>query len=186
METFICSCVTKDGFKTAVGGLCTNNYASICSESYKAFEHVEFGEKMSGFYVDFMLGKKLKEFSMFHVKGVCASIKAGKTGKCFGGAAGSPFKDIESADGSLEQIDDNIYTIAVPGRMGTVFESGYSTAKEIHEYFIQLNKLNIKEAIERAVLFMENKGVIFAASTDGSGEGSYGAVYTSGQKWCYL
>ncbi|MGB4437687.1 MAG: hypothetical protein WBJ13_00380 [Sedimentibacter sp.] len=186
METFLYSSVTKDGYKIAVGGLCPNNMGTECAESYKAFETIKFGREKSEFFIDFMLSKYIREFSILQVKCVCASIKVSDNGPRCGGIAGNPFQENESADGALEKNKDNIYTVAVPGRMGIVFESDYNTAKEIHKYFLDLNYLPIKEAIICAVLFMEQKKVTFVFASDGSGEGSFGAVYTSGQKWCYL
>jgi hypothetical protein len=186
VETFLYSSVTKDGFKIAVGGLCPDNMGNKCSESYKVFETIEIGRDKSEFFIDYMLSKYIKEFSVPQVEGVCASIRVRDEGLCCGGIAGNPFKDHESADGALERNKDNIYTVTVPGRMGIVFESDYGIAKEIHEYFLDLNHLTIKEAIDYAVLFMEQKKVTFVLASDGSGEGSCGLVYTSGQKWCYL
>ena len=186
VETFLYSSVTKDGCKIAIGGLCPNNMGTKCLESYKAFETIKFGKDKSEFFTDFMLSKYIKEFSVPQVKWVCASIKVNDNGPYCGGIAGNPFLDNESADGALEKNKDNIYTIAVPGRMGIVFESDYNTAKEIHKYFINLSCLPIREAIIYAVLFVEKKKITFIFASDGSGEGSSGVVYTSGQKWCYL
>lgn len=186
METFLYSSLTKDGCKIAVGGLCPNNMGTKCVESYKALETIEIGRDKSGFFIDFMLSKYIKEFSVPQVEGVCASIKINDNGPCCGGIAGNPFEDGESADGALGKIKDNTYSVAVPGRMGIVFESDFNTAKGIHKYFLGLNHMSIQDAIDCAVLFMEQKGVTFVLASDGCGECSYGVVYTSGQKWCYL
>jgi len=186
VETFLYSSVTKDGLKIAVGGLCPDGMGNECAESYKTLETIEIGSDKSEFFIDYMLSKYIKEFSQPQVEGVCASVRVRDEGPCCGGIAGNPFNDHESAEGGLERNKDNIYTIALPGRMGIVFESDYETAKEIHKYILSLNHLTIKEAIDYAVLFMEEKEVTFVLASDGSGEGSYGIVYTSGQKWCFL
>ncbi len=186
METFLYSSTTKDGCKIAVGGLCNGDSVNMCTESYRSFESVEFGKYKSEFFIDFMLGKYIGQFSLLQVKGLCASINVSKNGQCCGGIAGNPFKDCESADGTLEKIENDIYTVAVPGRMGIVFQSDNNTAKEIHEYFIKFNDMKIMEAIIKVVLFMEEKKTTFVVASDGSGENSCGMVYTSGQKWCYL
>lgn len=186
METFLYSSVTKDGFKIAVGGLCLDGMGNECAKSYKALETIEIGSEKSEFFIDFILSKYIREFSLPQAEGVCASVRVRDEGPCCGGIAGNPFKDHESAEGVLEKTKDKIYTLAIPGRMGIVFESDYETAKEIEEYFLGLNHLTIKEAIDYAVLFMEEKEVAFVLASDGTGEGSWGLVYTSGQKWCYL
>lgn len=186
METFLYSSTTKDGYKIAVGGFCCKDAVNMCRESYKVFEIIEFGREKSGFFIDFMLSKYIRQFSPLNVKGVCASIKVSENGQCCGAVAGDPLKDSQSADGTLVKGENNIYTVALPGRMGAVFQSDYNTAKEIHKYFVQLNNTEIKDAVKKIVLFMEEKKITFVVASDGSGEGSYGAVYTSGQKWCFL
>ncbi|MFA9423215.1 MAG: hypothetical protein ACERLG_06535 [Sedimentibacter sp.] len=186
VETFLYSSATKDGCKIAVGGLCCNDVVNMCAKSYKTFEIIDFGKNKSEFFIDFMLSKYIMKFSLIHVKGVCASIQASKNGKCCGGIAGNPFNKCESANGALERIEEGIYTVAIPGMVGTVFQSDYNTAKRIHEYFLQIKNMEIMDAIKRVVLFMEEKKITFVVASDGSGENSCGIVYTSGQKWCYL
>ena len=186
MDTFLYSSVTKDGCKIAVGGLCPKNMGTKCVESYKALETIKIGSENSEFFIDFMLSKYIKKFSLPQVEYVCASIKVKDNGPCCGGIAGSLFKKNESADGALKKNKDNIFTVALPGRMGIVFESDYNTAKGIHKYFLDLNYLPIREAINCAVLVMEQREVTFILASDGCGEGSFGVIYTSGQKWCYL
>lgn len=185
-ETFSYSSRTKDGYKFAVGGLCLKGYKEVCTWNFKAMEKVEIGINKSGYFIDFMFGRYIMKLSSLNVKAVCGSINVSNEGDIFGGIIGSPHIELNSANGELEQVGENIYVIAYPGRMGIAFVSDYKKALELQSYMQSINNIPLIEAVNKAVSFAELMLDTFIISSDGSGENSYGTIYTSGQKWCVL
>ncbi|MGD9567690.1 MAG: hypothetical protein AB7V48_05120 [Sedimentibacter sp.] len=186
LETFLFSSKTVDSYKFAVGGICPKGLENTCSMQYKSLELAELGKNKSGYFIDFMLSKYIKELSAPYIKAVCASVRTCKEGELSGGVIGSPNKDTESANSELEEIEENLYLIALPGKMGIAFAANYQKSKEIYEYIMEQKDMPICSLVNNSVNFLESNSKTFILASDGSGEGSFGAVYTSGQKWSVL
>lgn len=182
MKTFLYSSTTKDGHEFAVVGICKKEHVKMCQEPYKALESVEIGKNKSEYFIDSMLSNYIKKFSNPYAIAVGATIKASEIGLCCGGIIGNPFIETESASGQLEVVGNNIYVAAIPGRFGAAFQSDYNKAKEVHEKLLKINDVQLSEAVYKAADILEPMNTFLLVS-DGSGEGSYGAVYTSGQGW---
>lgn len=185
MDTFLFSSTTKEGYKFAVGGICKSEYVEIAANKYKNLELIELGKNRSEYFIDYMLSKYIKKFSITHTAAVGATIKTSENGLCCGGIIGNPLFDIESADGQLELIGNNIYSIAFPGRFGVAFESEFNEAKLVREKLININDAQLSESVYKAVNVLKSM-LTFILASDGSGEGSFGTIYTSGQGWCIL
>lgn len=185
METFLFSSTTREGYKFAVGGICKREYVQISAEQYKNLELIEFGKNRSEYFIDYMLSKYIKEFSTTHTAAVGATLRASEKGVRCGGIIGNPFIEAESADGQLEVVGNNIYSIAIPDGFGVAFESEFNEAKSIHEKLLNISDAQLSESVFKAVDILKSMHTFILAS-DGSGEGSLGAIYTSGQGWCIL
>lgn len=185
MDTFLFSSTTKEGYKFAVGGICKSEYVEIAAEKYKNLELVELGKNRSEYFIDYMMSKYIKEFSITHTAAVGATIKTSEKGLYSGSVIGNPFFDVESADGELQLIGNNIYSIAFSGRFGVAFQSEFNEAKSVHKELININNAQLSKSVYKAVNILKSMRIFILAS-DGSGEGSFGAIYTSGQGWCIL
>jgi hypothetical protein len=178
LESFVIKTTTKDGYSVIIGGFCPYKMKEEAITIYQNINNMELGQSKDEFLIDYILANAMTKLSPKWISLVGASICIGGVKNSTGGIIGNPFKEHESSDEFLEEINEGLYLISFPGGPGIAYAGSYSDG-----LFLRNTILNYKTDQNRNIKDITNKldeiTNLYILVVDGCGLANVGGIYVS-------
>lgn len=184
-SVFAIKSLTADGYPVAAACICEKDRGRESIGQMSRISEFRCAAINDPMYIDYRLADYIKTIAPSHIYCIGASIVIPGMSDPTGGIIGSPHKDINSANGDIEQIAEDLVLVSRPGGPGFIIQGDEQTARNIY-YDLQRN-CYMKSDYDRALSILNsmiknniNAGIIV---TDGSGPVKEGCViaYESGR-----
>jgi len=178
LEAFAFKTITKDGYSVIVGGFCPEGMKEAAVIVYEGISNMELGQSKDEFLIDYILADAITKLSPKWISLVGASICIDGVKTSTGGIIGNPFKEYESSEEVLEEIDDGLYLISFSGGPGIAYAGSYSDGILLRDIILNY-KAEQSSKIEDIINKLDEISNLYILVADGCGSVSLGGIYVS-------
>lgn len=178
LEAFVFKTITKDGYSVIIGGFCPESMKEETITIYQNISDMELGQSRDEFLIDYILANAITKLSPKWISLAGASIYIDGVNNSTGGIIGNPFKEHESSEEVLEEIDEGLYLISFSGGPGIAYAGSYSNGLFLKNIILNY-KSDQNRNIEDIIKKLDEITNLYILVVDGCGLTNVGGIYVS-------
>lgn len=138
-DVFVVKTAFHDGSAAAFGGICLKGYAQACTAALSAVADMRLSPTKDGLFLDAQLADILRKIAPPQWRYAVASVHVPWPEAPCGGIGGNIWEEVESAAGTLAQLEPGLYGCAFPGACACLMLCG---GAEASRFFARLREFS--------------------------------------------
>ncbi|MCG8484032.1 MAG: hypothetical protein MJA31_12030 [Clostridia bacterium] len=177
-EAFVLKVYSSDGCPVIVGGFCPVGKTYEAEQAYLGISKFKLGLTKDNFLIDYTLAEAITDLSPKWIKLVGASISIPGVHKRTGGIIGDPFEKNQSAKGDIQELDERLFLIALPGGPGVAYIGSYDFGNVLMN-IIKKRNMEQNRMVQEVLKLLNQNTKQYLVVVDGSGEDMTAGIYIS-------